>query len=285
MEKEMHTIKEWARMSGLELFNYDGYLDVYFKLTEKENNNLYDYSISRFRDAGEMMCTREGFESGLYMCTMMHPGLEKLVEIADVLPGYAESEINLRIPWGSLMKNTNDREIIIKDLKTTLELLKYKLIVREKNINKSGLNNTELDMLDVGNVTYSKFSTFISGTKTVEEMEVKLINTITKDINRMLESGKLNRIDAVYRNVRTLSRILYCTKRMGVGKNIEEEFMFVDTPMKDNEPFVQTFNMYGSDGVQAGVVIDNQTDDLSGVYPISEEEKVAIDNELVGKHM
>ena len=93
MEKQMLTVKEWAAKSGLELHNYDGFLRTYAKLSGANTDNLLDYSTARFRDAGDIVCSREAFEAGLSECTITMPRMEELETISEVLPHYVENFI------------------------------------------------------------------------------------------------------------------------------------------------------------------------------------------------
>lgn len=57
------TVKEWAEKAGLKLYNYDGFMDIYSRLSENSSNDFETRMAERFRDAGELVCTRKAFES------------------------------------------------------------------------------------------------------------------------------------------------------------------------------------------------------------------------------
>ena len=63
--KEMKTVQEWSKISGLKLYDYDGFIEIYLKLSGKKSDNFYDEQMIRSRYAGDLLCTRRGFESRL----------------------------------------------------------------------------------------------------------------------------------------------------------------------------------------------------------------------------
>lgn len=230
MEKEMHTVKEWAGLTGLKLYEYEGFVEMYFKLSETDTSH-------KFRDAGDITCSKEAFQSCLCMCTMEHPRMDKLVELADILPIYAESEINNRIPYGEFAYPPKNKDIIVSDLKRTLELLKCKLAIRDKVMSKDS-EEASLEKVNNNRISYNKIDAYFNKVKTVEQLETLLIKEITDDINKMLENGKLNRLHSLYNKCCSLSHISYYSKRMGENRSYEEEFMFVDTPEDLYNPII-----------------------------------------------
>lgn len=91
------TVKEWAEKSGLKLYNYDGFKGIYSKLSGNDAGILYEDLAIRFRDAGDLICTRRAFESRLMSCTIQLPEMSQYEEMADVIPEFVEGHINLLI--------------------------------------------------------------------------------------------------------------------------------------------------------------------------------------------
>lgn len=258
--KEMKTVKEWAKLAGLKLYNYDGFVEIYLKLSAKKSDDLYAHQMIRSRYAGDLLCTRRGFESRLYECTMDIPEISSFEKMSDILPDFVESQINLNISalYGYFKKleigDIHQRENIEKLLK----LIKLKTVVREKSIKINYIteknNISILRKEDYSESQYKLikiFNTFKMNKGTIEDLELYLTNKIIKNLEVILKGNNTKITDDLLDKIYILSSILYNAARRENSKDIMEEFMHIDFP-HDEEDFVQPYNIIDSNGIREG---------------------------------
>lgn len=249
---EMKTVKEWASFLSpyMQLHNYDGFVKMYKKLSGSNDEDFLEEQDFRFSNAGNLLCTRRGFVSGLWSCTITVPKLADYEKISDILPNYIESEINMRLALkeGELKRGT--KKLTSKMIEEFLELLRLKTIAREKNIKQSGSTEEKL----LSKIDKSKFSkqsrTLISMfnlTKffkgTAEELEMYILNKITKYLKENSNKEYLDVDNNFLNNLNLLREIYYATIRYRSDIPIEEEFMYVDV-LDKKEPFQQEYTIY-----------------------------------------
>lgn len=283
--KEMHTIKEWAEITGIKLKNYDGYMNIYEKLSQADTRDFYKNTASRFRDAGDLLCTIDGFESGLLGCTMIFPTAEELTRIADFMPKYAELNIDIMLnPAIQSMFEEMSAQERIDTLKQILHKLEIKKSIRQKSIDRYGEEQVPLEQIDNKSVKYNKLMVFFKGIKTVEELELYLFDSITKEINNMLNSHNFNKRNKVFKNLKLLFELSINAHRRNTKKskkNIEEQFIYVDSPYKKEEDFELEFNMYGgSSKKSSGVVFHDSKSNISGTIMMPSKDTTDLDEEI-----
>ncbi len=263
--EEMMTVKEWAEKSGLKLFNYDGFTYIYSKLSENYPKDFYEDTSVRFRDAGDLMCTRRGFQSGLSECTMAFPRVSEFDKMADVIPDFIESHINFMISSiTSNLKNSNKPQEVLKaDSERLLELLKHKEIAREKSI-KINKVDKETQISDINERDYSQdnFNLIKEHSGTVEELEQELSKEAIQSLENILNQGNINVSELPLDKIAALTSLVYSSARKNyTEKPIEEEFMYIDIPGKEKEPFEKEYRMIGPDGViTEGIAFDVPTE-------------------------
>ena len=155
-DKEMHTVKEWAEITGLKLMNYDGYMDIYNKLSQAGTGDFYNDTVSRFREAGNLICTREGFESGLLGCSVEFPTIEELSRIADHIPRHAEFYIDLTLCNSTILNKEISTQERVNALKQILYKLEIKKNIRQKGIERYGNEQVTLEQIDNQWVKHNK---------------------------------------------------------------------------------------------------------------------------------
>lgn len=278
--KEMKTIKEWAKIAGLTLYNYDGFVEIYLTLSGKKSDDLYDYQVIRSRDCGDLLCTIRGFRSGLAGCTMEVPQISSFEKIADILPDYIESEINLRISsmYGYL-KHIKPEDMQQREkIEELLKLMKLKTIVKDKSIKINGITkkNTieKLKKEEFSQTQYAlikRFKLLKINKRTVEDLEEYLLNRIILNLEVILKKTNAKLTDDLLDKIYILIKILYNTaRREEDSKDIIEEFMYINFP-RNEENFEQSYNIIDGTGVKESKLFrykfGNTT--VKGTMPIS----------------
>ena len=278
--KEMKTIKEWAKIAGLNLYNYDGFVEIYLTLSGKKSDDLYDYQVTRSRDCGDLLCTIRGFRSGLAGCTMEVPQISSFEKIADILPDYIESEINLRISsmYGYLKHIKPEDMQQRENIEELLKLMKLKTIVKDKSIKINGITkkNTieKLKKEEFSQTQYAlikRFKLLKINKRTVEDLEEYLLNRIILNLEVILKKTNAKLTDDLLDKIYILIKILYNTaRREEDSKDIIEEFMYINFP-RNEENFEQSYNIIDDTGVKESKLFrykfGNTT--VKGTMPIS----------------
>ena len=279
-DKEMHTIKEWAKITGLKLINYDGYMDIYHKLSQVDIGDFYNNTVSRFSDAGDLLCTRDGFESGLLGCTMKVLTIEELPRIAEFIPRYAEFYIDLKLCDDTVLDKKISTQERVDTLKQILYMLEVKKSIRQRGIDRYGEEQVPLEQIDNKKANYNKLKLLFNKIKTVEDLELYLSDSITKEINNMLGSHDFNRLDKMFKDLRLLTKLHINSHRGKTDFNIEEQFIYVDSPYKKREDFELKYDMYGGDCEKtSGVVFYDSENNVSGAIMMPNADILAPDEE------
>lgn len=246
------TVKEWEHLLSpyIKLHNYDGFVEIYEKLSGVNEKGFNASQELRFSSAGNLLCTRRGFVSGLLKCTLTFPKLTDYEEISNILPNYIESEINMKLALkeGELKHGT--KELTSKMINEFLELIRIKIIAREKNIKQDGSTQEKL----LSKIDMSRFSKqsqkmirvfnltrFFKGT--AEELEMHTLNKIMKYLKENSNKESLEVNNNFLNNISLLREIYYATTRYRGDIPIEGEFMYVDI-LDKKEPFQQEYTIY-----------------------------------------
>lgn len=276
--KEMKTVKEWAKIAGLKLYNYDGFTRIYETLSGNKSDGFVDSQIIRSRDAGDLLCTRRGFESGLSSCTMEIPQISSLEKISDVLPDYVESHINFQMSaiYGYLKHINGGDSGQREEIKKLLELMKLKNIVKEKSIKINGITKknqiNKLKKEEFNQKQYKmikRFDILKLYKGTVEDLESYLSNIIIQNLEKVLKKRNSRLNDNILDKIKILLGIFYSTARKETDKDIEEEFIYIKFPRKE-ENFEQSYNIIDGKGMREGKLFkyrfENTT--VKGAIPI-----------------
>ena len=261
--EEMLTVKEWAKRAGLKLHDYDGFKDIYEKLSGNKSGDFYSDVSVRFRDAGELLCTRTGFEVGILGCTLEFPKISQYEKMAEIIPGFVERDINSRIfgICAQLERDEMNSDEIRNAVEILKELIELKAIARRKSIELNGEDKTA----DISEVDMSRFSgkemKIISKHKgTVEELEEKLYSEIADRLEKLLENKKIKIKKIPIEQINISTRLLYETGRKKSGKSLEEEYMYLEIPGQQKEELNVPYTVIGGDGMREGVVFDIETE-------------------------
>ena len=274
--KEMFTVKEWAEKSGLKLYNFDGFTEIYEKLAQVQSNDFFTNIENRFRNAGNLLCTRKAFEAYAMDCTMEFPQISQYESMSEVIPGFIEREINsrIRIYLNFITESKRTPEELRSDIEQLLNLVKLKVKVKEKDIKLSGrnkeINISELDETKFGILDMSIIKKYEG---TVESLEESLSEEIIKSLEEILQKKTIKLSKLPIDKIKTLTSVYYYTDRSLDDGPIEEEFMYVDMPILEKEPFIQPFNIIGADGIKSGVTFNIETDrgSIKGSMPTTPE--------------
>ena len=270
------TVKEWAEKAGLELLNYDGFTDIYSKLSGNSSGNFYTNISRRVRDAGQLICTRKAFESRVMGCTIQFPQVSQYDKMADVIPEFVERLINTNIVIliDELRDIDYQEDGAREHIEDLLSCMKQKLNIREKSIKANGTaEEIEISELDEKEFDKLKMSIIKQYKGTVENMEAKLSEKIIKRLEETLRKKNPRLSDVQLEEIKTVVTILNRTARQKTNPKIEEEFMYVDIPNQYKEPFVQTYNVIEGNGIRPGVAFDLATEDgrVKGTMPTTPE--------------
>lgn len=195
-KEEMLTVKEWANRAGLKLYDYDGFIDIYEQLSGNSSSDFATNTMTRFRDAGDLVCTRQAFEERLFECTMTLPQKSEYLQMAEVIPNFVESNICITIASisGFLRHKMYKSETELKEtLKELLDLLKLQAAVKEKNIQNNSITE-EVNISDLKTDYLSPEEVdIIKGYQgTIESLEVKLSDESIQSIEALLEKESID---------------------------------------------------------------------------------------------
>ena len=184
------TVKEWAERAGLELYNYDGFTKIYSKLSGDDHDDFGTTQLKRFRDAGDLLCTRKAFESRLMECTMQLPNASQYEKMSDVIPGFVESNVNLKISviMGQLRHSMIKGDRVREVLEELLNLIKQKEALKKKSIEMDG--TTEEAAISDLNTTWfnaDEMKIIQEHEGTVESLEAKLSDEVIENLEQMLQ--------------------------------------------------------------------------------------------------
>lgn len=267
--KVMLTVREWAEKAGLKLYNYDGFRGIYSRLSGKPSDNFQTNTVTRFRDAGDLVCTRKAFESRLLSCTMQVPQMSQYEKMSEVIPKFVELDINLSISaiMGQLRHSKVKGDEIRTELEKLLSLMKQKVTVREKSIRiNDPAEEVQISELDETGLSPSEIAIIKKYNGTVESLEAKLSDEVIQNLEEMLQKGSKNLKKVPLDKIGVLTSLLHSTARQKVGKQIDEEFMLINIPGQKKEPFIKTYNIIGGEGLKTGVAFDieNESGRISG---------------------
>lgn len=207
------------------------------------------------------------------MCTMEFPKMSQYEKMAEVIPEFVESHINLNISsiLGNLRHSELRGEELRKELEDLLALMKYRATIREKSMEINGINKeAEISEVNKEWLKPAELSIINNHHGTVEGLEAKLSAEITQSLEEMLQKENPELSEIPLDKLSVLTSILYSTARQKVDdKQIEEEFMYINTIDQKKEPFIKTYNIIGDDEMRTGVVFDIETDDgnVRGAMP------------------
>lgn len=291
-KEEMLTVREWAKKAGLKLYNYDGFTKIYSRLSGEAYDNFFTSVTTRFRDAGDLLCTRSGFESRLSECTMQFPEKSEYEKMAEVIPDFVESQINRDIityVWVFSGKMPMPEGVDTRThLENLLDILKCKANVREKSIEINDARDKENEISSVDTTHYSPAEKKIieEHNGTVESLEVKLLDEVSKSIEGILQGKVIHLSDIPIDKLRVLAFISDKTARKReyskTDEELIEEFMYINVPGQKKEDLVKPYNIIGSDGIASGVVIDyeNESGKVQAVLPTTPEINEKIQNNI-----
>lgn len=258
--EEFDTVKGWAEKAGLKLDNYDGFVEIYEKLTKKISNTFYETVATRFRNAGELLCTRKAFETYVKGCTMHFPKLSQLEKMSDIIPNFAESSINglISADIGKLSHYSLSKDEIRTTVKDMLDLLKQKENARKKSIEIYGSEEIDIINLDLDNLNENQINIIKNYHGTIEGLETQLFSEITQDLEKLLQKNNIKLPEILLDKLRTLTSLLYSTQRQKTNDNLDG-FMYVNIPGQDREQFIKPYYIMGTDEIRSGVAFDFNT--------------------------
>ena len=257
---EMLTVKEWAEKAGLKLFNYDGFVEMYERMSNNEKSDFETYVANRVRNAGDLLCSRRAFQAGLSRCTLRLPDLSQYEEMANVIPNFVESNLNIDIIMSIMYSGSEEKEPR-KKVERLLEIIRLKKVVREKSIEINGITE-EIDIADIDKKTmgHENLAILKRYTGTVESIEVKLIDEIISDLENLLQQGTINLSNIPNEKIKALASLFAISSRTKNSDPLENEYMYIDILGKEKEPYVQPYNVIEKDGIRSGVAFDLPSD-------------------------
>ena len=265
-KEEMLTVKQWAERAGIKLIDFSGFNSIYERLSGNESIDFYSYVSARFRDAGNLLCTRRGFEAGLRDCTIGLPEFSQYEKVADVIPNYIETDISLRISFicGQLERGKVTPNELRETIEQLLEFIKIKAIARSKSI---GLNNedktTNISKIDISRFSKQQKKMITKHKGTVEELEEKLYSEIVNKIEKALEEETIKMKNIPLEQIDIYRGLLYGSGRRNYedNKSMEEEYMYLDIPGQEKEEFEVPYRIIDGNGIREGVAFDMKTED------------------------
>lgn len=289
MEKEMLTVKEWAKKSGLKLYNYDGFLSTYEKLSQTSPETMLEHVEERFRDAGEMLCSRESFETHLSECTMEIPKMEELDSIAEVIPHFVENFLNLRLSTtiGMVRHGMIAKDQMEKELTDVLQTIGMKLNARAKSLAMYKLEDTNLNRINDDDLKRDVDRILQKKVQTVEEAELMLCQAIAREIEVAIKENNITIPRTLISKLRVLTSLFYHTARSRKVYSLSNDFMLVSSPLQKKEDLIVPYNMIGESGIHSGVAFDlnNGNVHAHGTLPISEDAKEKLEEDLRQKQL
>lgn len=272
--ENMLTVKEWAKKAGLHLYNYDGFVKMYERISNKTEYDFETYIANRMRNAGELLCTRRAFQAGLSGCTINFPAMSQYEEMSDVIPDFVETSINISMVNISRSISYSKDIDLRANIEQLLELLRLKSIVREKSIKINGVTDkVNISDLDENALSPKSMEFIKKYNGTVEDLEINLINEIISDLEHTLGQKRLKLSKVADEKIHLLASLLYVSARNKCREPSENEYMYVEIPGMPKEPFMQTYTIIEKDSKRTGVAFDIQTEDgrVRGSMPTTPE--------------
>ena len=265
------TLKEWNKLVGGLLVNYDGFLPIYEKLTGDIPKTNIDYLEQRLKSAGELLCTREAFISGIGHCTI-YAGV-KDEEFEQVIPEYEEGrsvycliEECEFITEDYLEGNNSEPERIERIKKMIEQIMRYRKISRETYCMQDN-NNIQKCLDEMEEVQEDEYVQFW-----VEEQ--KLPSEHFKDL---IDEGKINTVEELEENL--VSEISENLNNLDLHKSISREelkpilsklYILSQAVIPNAERHQRIFGKYKC--YERGTAISEHYDDFSIPTPLSRKE-------------
>ena len=268
--EERLTVKEWAKKAGINLINYDGFVEIYSKLANQSLNELYTSIAARMSDAGDLICTRRAFEVCLNKCTIKFPTVSELERMADVVPYFAESNIDRHITLNTcnienMTKNQKKGNIGEEPIKKLIEILKIKKTIRQKSLDMSGHNRKrKIKEIDRNRLLKSTVREALEKYKgTVEDIEEKLIDEALKELEMANRKNDLNKIP--FEKLKLLSNLYFFTERAEeyniTKEELESDFAYIQYPGQERDDLTITYTVLDGNEATTGVAFRYQTDE------------------------
>ena len=280
VEYDLKTPAEWSRIAGIELNDYNGFLDAYKKLTDKESSewNVPEYMMVRTKVIPQyIMCSRQAFDKALIGCSCIYPRQMDYDQLSEVAPNFCERLIKDNL-YGSMIlleeiqkKGDVPSDSLYTKKEFIIRLLKI-LESYEKAIeNNTSLNNIKEERLFDSLLRKNKIiSSAMKKCGTVEELEKKLLKKSIKSVNDVF-SGKKDISTISINHIKALARLQRVSSRALAERKVEIEKGCFKNPNynKDgNETVVSTYRVFDQNGMhnvvagmKDGVVLSFETDE------------------------
>ena len=289
MEKEMLTVKEWAKKSGLTLDDYDGFLDVYEKLSGAKTDTILEHSEARFRDAGELVCSREAFETHVSGCSMKLPNMEEMDFISDVIPHFVEHYLNLKLAAfiGSVRHGMIAQEDIKKEFAAVLDAIAKKLGASVKSMKMYKLEEVNIALIPDDELKREVDRVLSNRAQTVEEAEKMLSRDIAELIESARKEENITIPKTLINRLQLLTSLFYHSARSRKVYGLSNDFMLVSSPINKKEDLIVPYNIIDGEKIEPGVVFDIDGDEahVQGTMPITEDAKDKLAGEIGNKIM
>ena len=288
VEYDLKTPAEWAEIAGIELNDYDGFLDAYKKLTDKESSEwiVPEYMMIRKNIIPQyIVCSRQAFDRALRGCSFILPREMNYDQLSEVAPNFCEELISNNL-YGSMLlleKIQKKGDVPSSSLYTKEEFIIRLLKILEsyeKAIeNNTSLNNIKEERLleDLLSDPYDSLlrknriiSSAMKKGGTVEELEKKLLKKSIKSVNDVF-SGKKDISTISINHIKALAQLRKVSSRALAEREVDVEKGCFQNPNynKDgNETVVSTYRVFDQNGMhnvvagmKDGVVLSLETDE------------------------
>jgi len=288
VEYDLKTPAEWSRIAGIELNDYNGFLDAYEKLIDKKRSDFIvpEYMMIRTKVIPQyIMCSRQAFDKALIGCSCIYPRQMDYDQLSEVAPNFCERLINDHL-YGSmiLLEEIQKKGDVPSDSLYTKEEFIIRLLKILESYEKAIENNTSLNNIkeerlleDLLNDPFDSIlrknriiSSAMKKGGTVEELEKKLLKKSIKSVNDVF-SGKKDISTISINHIKALARLRRVSSRALAERKVEIEKGCFKNPNynKDgNETVVSTYRVFDQNGMHNvvagmndGVVLSLETDE------------------------
>lgn len=256
----IRTVKDWIKVSGLDLNDYSSFIKVYQELSSSCDTSLVSYNVNekQFVDTlqirvdlvGNIWCNRRGFTSALLSDRYVIPPTEELERMKLILPEFVEKIVGMKIKFTvDDILDGFKRESVDELSHKLLSQMRIKICAREISLNANPSRN-KTSILSLMSKQSNKMDIALKFLRygTVEKYEEYLIKKIMDQLGNANRNNVAQKVQSLKDDFNILCTISNCTLRNNFENDTSCFYRYFADDVKD-DCFYKQFNIIDENGI------------------------------------